>query len=276
MTLRQIKLAIFILVLLNTACAGKPEKPLSHTDSNSKSTLVFETVARDTLVYSIPGDSTMPSFSYHNSVLQAGGNSSLARWVNDEIKTFYQLDTRLTLQESTTAEMEDYIFDYTEMAADLREKGITATMDWQYEDKLHRTYHSNDFLILNKYGYSYSGGAHGNAWSLFISLDLRNRHRMRLSDIIAGKEEELAELLEKNMRKTYDIKDEESLQDFGLFELHIYPNDNFYFDDKGLSFLYNQYEIAPYAAGMIEFTLPWGDLKELLKPDFKERMLLSF
>lgn len=232
----------------------------------------FETLVNDTLVYSTPGDSSMPSLSYHNSVLQANGNSSLDRWINDEIKTFYQLDPGLSLRESTTAEMESYVLDYTELADDMREKGITATMDWQYEDNLLHTYHANDFLILNKYGYSYSGGAHGNAWSLFISLDLKNRRLMQLPDIITGDEEALPALLEKHLRKTYDIKDNESLQDFGLFELHILPNNNFYFDDKGLSFVYNQYEIAPYSAGMIEFTIPWGDLKELLNRDFQKRM----
>ena len=49
-------------------------------------------------------------------------------------------------------------------------------------------------------------------------------------------------------------------------------NQNFYFDSQGITFVYGQYEIAPYAAGIIPIHIPYSKIMEALKPDFKNRM----
>ncbi|HLU86110.1 MAG TPA: RsiV family protein [Taishania sp.] len=41
---------------------------------------------------------------------------------------------------------------------------------------------------------------------------------------------------------------------------------NFKFDDKGLTFFYNLYEIGPYVMGAPSFTIKYSDLKNLIKP----------
>lgn len=38
-------------------------------------------------------------------------------------------------------------------------------------------------------------------------------------------------------------------------------------DNKGLHYTYNQYEIAPYSMGPIDVTIPYEDLKPILKPN---------
>jgi len=38
-----------------------------------------------------------------------------------------------------------------------------------------------------------------------------------------------------------------------------------FFTDKGLKFLYNVYEIKPYASGITELEIPYEDLKGILK-----------
>ena len=48
----------------------------------------------------------------------------------------------------------------------------------------------------------------------------------------------------------------------------IAPNNNFYFDDKKITFVYNQYEITAYAAGVIYITVNFSEIKNLIKPEF--------
>ena len=42
-----------------------------------------------------------------------------------------------------------------------------------------------------------------------------------------------------------------------------------YPSEDGLVFTYQQYEIASYAAGMPEFTIPYADLRPYLTPEAK-------
>jgi hypothetical protein len=35
--------------------------------------------------------------------------------------------------------------------------------------------------------------------------------------------------------------------------------------DEGISFIFGQYDVAPYVAGMPEVTLSWAELKQFLR-----------
>ena len=50
-----------------------------------------------------------------------------------------------------------------------------------------------------------------------------------------------------------------------MFIREIGPNGNFSVSEDGVTYIYNHYEIAPYAMGIIRVTLPWDDVRELLK-----------
>ncbi|MEF9478770.1 hypothetical protein OWR28_14590 [Chryseobacterium sp. 1B4] len=52
----------------------------------------------------------------------------------------------------------------------------------------------------------------------------------------------------------------------------IPSTDNFYFDEKGLNFHYNSYEIL--SSSNIDFVIPisWDELNGTLDPEFKQRM----
>ena len=45
----------------------------------------------------------------------------------------------------------------------------------------------------------------------------------------------------------------------------IQPNGNFRITEAGITYIYNQYEIGPYVLGAVEVTIPWSELKDLLR-----------
>ncbi|HHF1924788.1 TPA: RsiV family protein, partial [Haemophilus influenzae] len=45
---------------------------------------------------------------------------------------------------------------------------------------------------------------------------------------------------------------------------------NIYLDSKGVHFIYDVYEIAPYAAGEQDLLLYFGQLEELFKTEFRQ------
>ena len=130
---------------------------------------------------------------------------------------------------------------------------------------------SPKLLTLADLYYSYTGGAHGNYSTHYISIDLAANKELTLADILtpAGIKK-LNPLLEKYFRKDQGLGQTEDLTEGGLFENKLEANDNFYVTTKGIGFSYAPYEIAPYAAGEINIYIPFSELTSCLQPGFKK------
>ncbi len=50
--------------------------------------------------------------------------------------------------------------------------------------------------------------------------------------------------------------------------MDIFPSENFILGDETITFVYNPYEIAPYAMGSTELIIPFSDIEKLLKNSF--------
>ncbi len=69
--------------------------------------------------------------------------------------------------------------------------------------------------------------------------------------------------MEKN-----NVTSPDSLLNMGFFNIdEIAPNNNFWMNEEGIHYAYNQYEIAPYSMGVIDIFIPYGELEEILIPD---------
>lgn len=66
----------------------------------------------------------------------------------------------------------------------------------------------------------------------------------------------------------YKADNPDSLLMRGFFTIEdIVPNNNFWLNEEGIHYSYNQYEIAPYSMGVINVTVPYADLSDILLPD---------
>ena len=139
--------------------------------------------------------------------------------------------------------------------------------DWEqyWEEISDMKIHSQtkDFLTVNYSGYGYGGGAHGYSYDLYKTVDLKNQSIIQLSDIVDEAKIKWQPILLKHVDKEM------------LFDENITANRNFYFDNQFITFIYNQYEIAPYASGIIEIKIPFSEIKQALKPDFKKRLNIN-
>lgn len=121
----------------------------------------------------------------------------------------------------------------------------------------------------------YSGGSHPNSVQVAYNLDISGQRLLHLEDVIA---EEAAPELAKLVRARVDEKFTMIDGGNGLFEDYgdtidnsmIYGNMTpyWYMNNEGLVIFYNQYELGPYAAGIIKAELPYADLEGILLPDY--------
>lgn len=121
----------------------------------------------------------------------------------------------------------------------------------------------------------YSGGTHPNSVQVAYNLDIENRRILRLEDVIleagAG---ELVTLVRAGVDEKFAMIDGGN----GLFDDYAATIDTsmaygnmtayWYLNDVGLVVFYNQYELGPYAAGIIKVELPYETLDGILSPDY--------
>ncbi len=115
-------------------------------------------------------------------------------------------------------------------------------------------------FMIQSYTYA-AGAAHGMYHNEYVTFDLSNQKRLALTDILKPDvEAKVAEQLydaNANWLTQHDITREK-----------LQLSDNYYYGPKGIVFVYPLYELASYAEGMTELTLPYLSAKDLVKAEY--------
>ncbi len=115
--------------------------------------------------------------------------------------------------------------------------------------------------------YEYTGGAHGNRYLLIQNYDLQTGDAVSEQDLFIDDYYEplKALLLEALIVQTDEAETKKDLRRLGYSVADVVPNENFYVTPAGITYVYNPYEIAPYAMGCIQISLPWDSVRHLLR-----------
>jgi len=134
---------------------------------------------------------------------------------------------------------------------------------WEWTTSGDILFLSQNLLSLSIENYNYSGGAHPNAYSVFLNFNLKTGKKIELKDLIKNRKG-----LEKLARSAFFRAKGMTDADAGADENFQFP-ENFGITEEGLYFFYNPYEAGPYAAGPLDFVLSWKDLEGICRfPDF--------
>ena len=141
---------------------------------------------------------------------------------------------------------------------------------WNAEIDQKVRFNTPEFICIETSQYTYTGGAHGIYGTSYENYDRNTGDLIQLVDLfVPNFEKQLIAIGEKYFRQSMAISTAESFDQTD----YTFPNDQFYLPQnfgltkEGITFLYSIYEIAPYAKGEQEFTIPYGDLRTLLKKD---------
>jgi len=118
-------------------------------------------------------------------------------------------------------------------------------------------------------GRSYAGGAHGSNNYSFINWNTKTAKAIKLTDLfIDGYNEKLTQIAGKIFRKQEKLSDTASLKENYFFKNAKFAlNNNFLITPTGLIFLYNEYEIKSFAAGITQLNVPYDQIRSLLRPN---------
>ena len=131
-------------------------------------------------------------------------------------------------------------------------------------------YNARYLLSLTYDDTSYMGGAHGYTGRTGHTFDIRTGQELTLADLTDNYDAFLSAAVEQLRDISYGAE----YAAYGLNEGYedqlaaLFRDGNWYFNDEGLVLIANPYELASYAAGLIEFTLPYAWLAYQIKADY--------
>ena len=124
---------------------------------------------------------------------------------------------------------------------------------WEAKSNCKVVYANKRFLSWIVTEFEYVGGAHGS-WRVTVgSIFVPTGKRIALPALYENSAEK--EELQTALRRAAAQYAKEHELSFDKRELSL--TENFYLDGTSIHFVYNPYEIAGYAAGVIEIIVPW-------------------
>lgn len=232
----------------------------SETALNSPAVVTIET---DRQEYK-DGDRVLLITNYDDvTVVMEGNEAAEAAVMAEFAKRKEEFEERLELEETLDMARENPVVDGS----------------ISYSEENWFTLERNDGRVLSFSSMwdSYEGGAHGQYLKYGVNFDAGTGEVLTTADIARDKEafreicvEEMkrqcGELKEQGLLYEDEMLTEDDLQ--GILEGKM-EGTEWYFTENGIRFISNIYEIAPYAAGSIDFDIPYAMVNETLKEGYR-------
>lgn len=256
-----------LLLACCTASSGQP----------AENSITFDSLFVDKLyhidnVETNPGCSLQIKFTYPAAF---ENREILEKLQQQFIESFFG-DTGQTLvpAEAAARYVEDYINEFKEEEREYQEEieeyDIHSDETWfTYEmSRSNEIIYNQDNLLSYAIHVSfYTGGAHGAHSIENHVLDIKTGQDIAENEIFADiYNGELSRILVDEIVRMNGVKDARELETIGFFDVNeIAPNGNFYIDGTGITYTFNEYEIAAYAVGAVSVQLPYDKIRPLLR-----------
>lgn len=169
----------------------------------------------------------------------------------------------MTPAEAVESYKQKTVSEYKELNMPLLEESEgmpTASLSWDDYTYGKFTGSHGKIISYSVTRYVYTGGAHGMTAESALNFNRQTGALLSEDDFFKeGYQDRLRTLLSDHLAESLDEPADTSM----LFTREIGPNGNFRISDDGVTYIYNQYEIAPYAMGVISVTIPWNELEGL-------------
>lgn len=115
-------------------------------------------------------------------------------------------------------------------------------------------------FLMQSYSYG-EGAAHGLTHDEYVNFDLRKRKRIAVDQLLKPNVEP------KLLKALYD-HNQTWLTQHEIKASELKLSDNYYYGVHGIVFVYPLYELASYAEGMSELTLPYDQAKLFIRAEY--------
>ena len=163
--------------------------------------------------------------------------------------------------------VQPYVNSFLELQKELQNLGASGQISLTISPKILNAELPLATVVLNSS--SYLGGAHGSSAQTYFNFDLKTKKQVALDQILEVNQKDKLNQLAHDAFKVWviDSKLAENVAEYEQawkFKL----TDNFYLGKQGLILQYGEYDIGPYVVGLPRLTIPYDQLKGVLKPQY--------
>lgn len=192
------------------------------------------------------------------NIPKAEGTSTKAQAINKVVENHIANMLVFLEEPSDTLQLDYAIENFDSEYKSFKDGFGESAMVWDASFDGEVTYQSPMLISIAINSYINSGGAHGNLNVTFFNFDASTGELLQFDDLFNDKEG-LKEIVKTHFEE--ETKGSEINYFFG--EPFSLPA-NIGFNDEGIVCFYNVYEIASYADGITEFTVPFEDVEAYL------------
>ncbi len=130
-------------------------------------------------------------------------------------------------------------------------------------------FNKNNIVSLLVKNNAYEGGAHGSSSIFGYVFDLTDGTIVAEKQIFTQNyEKSLSSIIVAKILKMNNLTDPAELVNKGYNSVeNMVPNGNFIIDENGITYYFNETEIAAYVAGVTKIFIPYNELTPFLKKD---------
>jgi len=186
-------------------------------------------------------------------------------------RTFSIKYAGLSPQQAVDSFKNQYITDFQgeKFSADDYDLGDENGFQYHLDLKNTITYNGNNLVSFLVETENFEGGAHGSHSAFGYVIDLNTADYVT-EDSFAGTDykKNLSEIIVQKIADANKVSDPKQLENMGYNSISdISPNGNFTIDEKGITYYFNEYDIASYFIGITKVFIPYDELKVFITDD---------
>lgn len=194
---------------------------------------------------------------------KAEGSKAVANKINKTISTYIANQINLSEDTVENISIDEAVNKFNTEFTSFKNDFPESSQKWEAFIDGEVTYRSAEVICIAINSYLDTGGAHGNTNVKFFNFDPQTGKLFGKKDLIS-QAKGLSEVVEqKLLEKIKTDAKNEPMEDI-FFGKEFQLPETLGFSDEGLIILYNRYEIASYAQGIVEFTIPFDDVNSFL------------
>lgn len=265
-------IALFLLGILASGCN-------TGTRETTQNEITFDSIQTEKIYHLLdnpdnPNCNLQINFTYPIKF----ADKDILKKIQEQFISSYFGDSyaQLTPQEAADKYTEDYLNAYKELEIDFKEEvkrsdntPVGAWYSYYEMSSNDIVFNENDIMSYTVNFENYTGGAHGAHTYTNHVINVKTGQPITEEDIfIDNFQDSLAQILVDRIAEQNNVEEAKELENIGFFSIEeIFPNGNFLIDETGITYFFNEYEIAAYVVGVIKVHLTFEEIKYLLKKE---------
>lgn len=196
------------------------------------------------------------------NIPRAEGEDLVSKLINAKIDNHIANILNFSEDQSETLTRDEAIQKFQTAFSEFKLNIDENAMPWEATFDGDVIFHSSEIICIAVNAYTNTGGAHGNMNITLFNFNAQNGTLLKMEEFISDINAFTA-IVKTHFEKEIQSESDASMVDYFFGEEFHLPA-NIGFNDEGVLILYNVYEIATYADGITEFTIPFEELTSVL------------